>query len=100
MNEAIIKVVIVALLFLAGGFVGYSWCKRSYDAGIIDQQAKDAKTVFKHEEKKVEVIKYVDKIIVKIKEVKDPNGCLDNDSPPSYLDGLREADRETESSFN
>lgn len=104
MSEAMVKGIVIislaAVLFLVGGFVGYSWCKRSYDAGIIDQQKKDAGIVFKHEEKKVEVKENVDKAIVEIKKIKDVNGCLDNDSPPDYLDGLLEADRQAESGFD
>ena len=100
MSDALTKGIIILVVFLLGGFVGYSWCKRSYDASIIEQQNKDAEIVFKHTEKKAEVIKYVDKIITKIKYIKDDSGCLDNDSPPSYIDGLLEADRQAESGFD
>jgi len=101
MKETIAKGIIILVIFLLGGFVGYSWCKRSYDAGIIDQQKKDAEIVFKHEEKKTEVKKNVDKIIeAKILKIIDPTGCLDADAPPDYLDGLLEADRQAESGFD
>ena len=100
MSKGIIIAVVSLVLFLMGGFVGYSWCKRSYDAGIIKQQKEDAEIVSKHQDKQIEVVKYVDRVIVKIKEIKDPSGCLDNPSPDDYNNELLKADSEAQSSFD
>jgi len=93
-------VVIAALLFLSGIFVGYSYCKRAQDKGVIDQQAKDAKAVDKHQTKKEEVEKNVTKQIAIIKKIIDPAGCLDTPAPDVYLDRLQRADRAAKSGFN
>ena len=92
--------VIAVLLFLAGIFVGYSYCKSSYDANVIDQQAKDAETVMKHEDKKDEAKAEVDKAITQIQKVVDPTGCLDTDNSDEYLDGLQRADSTAKSGFD
>jgi len=92
--------VIVILLFLSGIFVGYSYCKSSYDANVIDQQAEDAETVMKHEDKKDVVETKVTKAITKIQKVVDPSGCLDSPSPDNYLDELLSIDSISKSEFN
>ena len=92
--------VIAVLLFLAGIFVGYSYCKSSYDANVIDQQAKDAETVMKHEDKKDEVKTKVDKAITETQKIVDPTGCLDTDNSDDYLNGLQRADSAAKSVFN
>jgi len=92
--------VIAALLFLSGTFVGYSYCKRAQDKGVIDQQAKDAETVMKHEDKKDEVTAKVEKAIAKAQKIADPTGCLDTNNSDDYLDGLQRADRAAKSGFD
>ena len=91
---------IAVLLFLSGIFVGYSYCKRTQDKGVIDQQEKDAETVMKHVDKKDEVRKNVDEKIEAIKKVIDPSGCLDAGSPDDYLNKLLSADRAAKSGFD
>ena len=93
-------VVIAVLLFLSGIFVGYSYCKRAQDKGVIDQQASDAKIVMKHEDKKDEAKAEVDKAITQIQKVVDPTGCLDTDNSDEYLDGLQRADSTAKSGFD
>jgi len=93
-------VIIAVLLFLSGIFVGYSYCKRAQDKGVIDQQAKDAKTVMKHEDKKDEIKAKVEKAIAKIQKIVDPTGCLDTGNSDDYLDELQRADRISKSEFN
>jgi len=103
MKQALIIGLVVSHIFMgvAGGFVGWSWCKRSSDRGVIKQQKKDAKEVSDHvvarETAKDKVKTIIEKRVVK---VVDPSGCLDNPSPDDYLDGLRDADSEAKSSFN
>ena len=92
--------VVAVLLFLSGIFTGYSYCKSSYDANVIDQQEKDAKAVMKHQEKKDNVEAKVTKAITKIQKAVDPSGCLDTPSPDNYLDELFSIDSISKSEFN
>ena len=92
--------VIAVLLFLAGIFVGYSYCKSSYDANVIDQQEKDSKAVMKHQEKKDNVETKVNKAIIEIQKAVDPSGCLDTPAPDNYLDELLSIDSIPKSEFN
>ena len=91
--QKIFVIAIVAIfLFVAGGFVGYSYCKRSSDRGVIKQQKEDATDVLKHEDKKAVVKKNVDEKIKTLNKVVDTSGCLDADSPNDYLNKLLDAE--------
>jgi len=92
--------VIAILLFLSGCVVGYSYCKSSYDANVIDQQAKDAETVMKHEDKKDVVETKVKKAIEKVEAIKDVSGCLDKPNNTDYLNELQRADSIAKREFN
>ena len=92
MNKIIIYAVGAVILILAGGITGWSLAKRSADIGVIKQQAKDAESVMKHEEKQKEVVKYVTKYKTILRENPDSSGCLDHRSPDAYLNSLRDAD--------
>lgn len=51
-KKIIIYAVAAVILLGVGAFGGYTFCKRSQYKGVINQQAKDAKIVVKHQEKK------------------------------------------------
>ena len=98
--KEIIILVLAALLFVAGMFTGYSYSKRSQDAGVIKQQQQDAEDVDKHRTETDKVNENVAKTITIIKKIKDPSGCLDVASPDEYLDGLLNADSKTQYNVN
>ena len=91
---------VAAFMFFAGAFSGYSYCKRSQDAGVIEQQGKDAVDVDKHNTETNKVNKNVAKTITIIKKIVDPTGCLDTSSPDDYVNELLNADRATQHSTN
>ena len=96
-----ILALVAALLFVAGGFTGYTFCKRASYKGVIKQQAKDAEAVLKHQNKKDEVVNNVKpKIIERIKFIKDTSGCLDSANSDDYINKLLKSDSEAKSSFN
>lgn len=92
--------VIAVLLFVSGCFVGYSYCKRAQDAGVIKQAKKDAKAVDNHQDKKEKVEKNVTKQIGTIKKIIDPSGCLDAPAPDDYLNRLLSTDSAAKSGFD
>lgn len=100
MKEKLYILLAIIIVFIMGAFVGYSWCGRSYDKGIIEQQQKDAVNLDEHSEKKEKVKKNVDEKIEDIKKIADPTGCLSVDSTDEYFNGLLEADREAKSGFD
>lgn len=99
--KKILVVLAVALVSLVvGAFGGYTFCKRANYKGVINQQAKDAKIVMKHQEKKDVANEKLTKDIKEIQAIPDSTGCLDEPSDDRYIERLLESDREAQSSFD
>lgn len=99
-KQVIIYIVITVLSLAVGAFAGYTFCKRAQYKGVINQQAKDAIMVMKHQEKKDVIDIEVKKHVNVLRAVPDTSGCLDESSPDAYLDKLLRADSVAESGFN
>lgn len=90
MKQAAIYGIVLLVVALLGGAVGYTWAKRASDRGVIKQQQKDAKAVQKHDAKTRVIIKEVEKIKVVVRKIHDPDGCLDSPVPSAISDRLRD----------
>lgn len=96
LQKVLVVLALFISVFIAGGFVGYTWCKSSGYRGVIEQQQQDAEDVDKHNTETYKVNENVAKTITIIKKITDPTGCLDINSPDEYIDGLLNADRATQ----
>jgi len=99
-KKTIIIIVASIILLAVGAFGGYTFAKRAQYKGVIKQQAKDAKAVMKHQEKKDVAAKEIIKYIEVIKKIPDVSGCLDRPNDDKYLDELLRADSKQKSIFN
>lgn len=99
-KKTIIIIVASIILLAVGAFGGYTFAKRAQYKGVIKQQAKDAKAVMKHQEKKDVAAKQKAKDIEAIKDIPDPIGCLDKPSGDEYLNELLKSDSKAKSIFN
>jgi len=99
-KKTIIIIVASIILLAVGAFGGYTFAKRAQYKGVIKQQAKDAKAVMKHQEKKDVAAKEIIKYVEIIKKIPDISGCLDKPNSDEYLNELLRADSKQKSIFN
>ncbi len=100
MNKNIIIAILILVMCGVSGLAGWTLAKRASDRGVIKQQTKDAKEVMDHDLARKDKERKVGRILTRIKGINDPSKCLDTSSPPDYLNGLLDADREAKSGLN